>query len=406
MVVRNVALVVFLVLSMAVVAQAQTSCTGFVVGADGTPLAEAHVVLLTPDRVTVVQTRETGPDGSFSLTIPARGLWVLRSIGVGGMRNDIPLYVTDSAPLALTVALASPRYVPGDPTLGVIGDFNLWSIPKAVPMKRNGDGVFEADIPATKDTVTLRIRGLRDDEAVEGIANASFVLNNQGQYDARLKAVNGLVRVVLDVRRLDHTGSPARVTFTKGSAQMRGIVTAIRPWWEGEEEYFAHQMDAALEREVSGRKAPDWNALVQRLVDNGDAERDPLVRTFWDLGYLCISMKSKHKDTQRITRTLERMPATSVAWSLSPNTLSYIIRNGTWKAPAYEQYARTAMEKHPDQVVRRRVVFNEFVIAFNAENDAVATKYYNILTGKYAKTPEGIETRKSYPKSALRQPKK
>jgi hypothetical protein len=406
MVVRRIAVIALLILCPVFVALAQTLCTGVVAGPDGRPFAKAHVVLLTPDRVTVVQVIETAADGSFSLTVPRNGLWVLRSLGTGGMGNDIPLYVPDNEPIAVTVALGAPRYVPGEPTLGVIGNFNLWSIPKAVPMKRTAEGVFEAEIPVTMDTVSIRIRGLRDDEAVEGIENAMFVLNKNGQYDARLLAVNGVVRVVLDLRRLDRSGTPARVTFTKGSARTKGIAAAIREWWEGEEHYFAHQMDVALERETSGREAPDWNALVQGLVLRADAEKDPLIRSFWDLGYCGVAMKSRSKDVQRITRTLDRIPATSIAWSLSPNTLSYIVRNGTWKPRRYEEYIRIAMDKHPDLVVRRRVLFNEFVIAFNGEKDAVAMRYYNLLTGKYAKTPEGIEARKNYPRSAMQRSKK
>jgi hypothetical protein len=406
MLVRMLAVIVLLSLCTVFLSSAQTVCSGVVTGPDDKPLARTHVVLLTPDRVTVVKMIETGADGTFSLTIPRNGLWVLRSIGVGGRRNDIPLYAADNEPIAVTVSLGAHRYVPGEPTLGVIGDFNLWSIPKAVPMKRTEEGVYEADIAATTDTITFRLRGLRDDDAAEGIANASYVLNKHGEYDARLPAVKGVARVVLDLRKLDHSGTPARVTFARGSARTQGIAAAIRTWWEGEEEYFAHQTDEAFERESSGKKAPDWNVFLQGLGDRADAEKDALVRSFWDLGYLCVTMKTKHKDLPRIARTLERMPATSIAWSLSPNTLSYIIRNTTWKPSRYEQYARTAMEKHPDEVVRRRVLFNEFVIAFNAERDAVARKYYNILTGKYAKTPEGIETRKSYPRSSLEPAKK
>jgi hypothetical protein len=290
--------------------------------------------------------------------------------------------------------------------LQVIGDFNLWSIPKGIALTQTGNGIFEAEVPATTDTVTVRLRGYRDDEGVEGIVNASYILNTQGLYDARLPVVNGKAHVQVDPRQLNRSETPGAILFDQGSPRTQRIAQAIHAWWSGEEDYFAHQNDHALERVPAGTPMPDWNALVTGIVRQADAEKDTLVRAFWDLGFVCTTLKSKSRAIERFTHSLGRMRATSIAWSFSPNTLSYAARNAKWAEAVIERYVRTAMERHRDPVVRRRVLFNEFVIAFNADRDVKATKYYNILTTKYADTPEGRQTLKEYPRGALEALKK
>ncbi len=387
-------------------ADAQSICSGTVTGPDRNPMPRADVSLLTPDRVTVLQTVRAAADGRFSLEVPAAGLWVVRCTGVGGRLTDIALYVPDSRPIRLSVSLPGHRYLAGELSLQVLGDFNLWSIPNAVALQRTPEGSYEAEIPTTKDSVTIRLRGYRDEDGVEGIVNASFLLNGQGIYDARIPAVQGKALVQVDTRRIDRSRAAAVITFDEASPRTKRIAGAIHAWWSGEDEYFAQQNDHALDRLPAGATLPDWNAFVAGLLRQADAEKDTLVRSFWDLGFVCTTMKTKSKAVENLARSLNRMRATSIAWSYSPNTLAYAVRNAKWSPSAIERYVRNAMDRHRDPVVRRRVLFNEFAIAFDAEKDARAAKYYKILTTKYADTPEGRQALKDYPDPALDAPKK
>lgn len=386
--------------------EAQIPCSGTITGPGRKPLPRADVALLTADRVTVLERHQTAPDGSFTLSVPRTGLWVVRCLGVGGRIFDVALYVPDKEPIRLSVSLPGHRYLSGDLVLQAIGDFNLWSIPAAVTLNQTSQGIFEADIPASTDSVTIRLRGYRDDDGIEGIMNAAFVLNPKDLYDARLPVIDGKAHVTVDVRQLDRSRTPAVMVFDRAAGRTRQVAAAMDAWWSGEEEYFAHQNDQALERVPAGTPLPDWNAFVAGLVRQADAQTDTLVRSFWDLGFVCTTMKSKSKAVEKFGTSLRRMRPTSIAWSYSPNTLAYAARNAKWKPSAVASYVQLAMDRHPDQVVRRRVVFNEFVIAFNAEDDAKAKKYYNILTTKYANTPEGAVAKKDYPRAAFTPSKK
>lgn len=404
--VRQLVILVIVLAGLGPAAGAQTLCSGTVTGPDRKPMPRADVSLLTPDRVTVLRTLRTGADGSFSLGLPAVGLWVVRCTGVGGRLTDIALYVPDTRPIRLSISLPGHRYLAGDLALQVLGDFNLWSIPKAVPLQQTPEGMYEAEIPTTKDSVTIRLRGYRDDEGVEGILHATYVVNAQGTYDARIPAINGKARVRVDPVGIDRSRSAAVISFDQASGRTKRIAEAVHAWWSGEDEYFAHQNDQALDRVPPGTLLPDWNAFVAGLVEKADAEKDTLVRSFWDLGFVCTTMKSKSKAVEKLAHSLSRMRATSIAWSYSPNTLAYAVRNARWQPPAIERYVTIAMDRHPDPVVRRRVLFNEFAIAFDAEQDAKAAKYYGILTTKYASTPEGKQAVKEFPRAAFSRPKK
>jgi hypothetical protein len=404
--VRLLAYILTVLVSASTSLDAQIVCSGTVSGPDRKPLPRADVALLTPDRVTVLTRVQTSPDGSFTLSVPRTGLWVVRCMGVGGRVIDVALYVPDKQPIRLAVTLPGHRYLAGDFALQAIGDFNLWSIPKAVTLQQTRPGIFEADLPATTDSVTIRLRGYRDDDGIEGIQHASFILDPKDLYDARLPVIDGKAHVMVDTRQLDRARAPAVIHFEEAPRRTQRIAAAMDAWWSGEEEYFAHQNDQAFDRVPTGTPLPDWNAFVAGLSREAEAETDTLVRSFWDLGFVCTTMKTKSKVIEKLAASLSRMRPTSIAWSYSPNTLGYAARNAQWKEPAVESYVKTAMERHPDVVVRRRVLFNEFAIAFNAEHDARARKYYKILTTKYADTPEGKLARKDYPQAAFSSPKK
>ena len=86
----------------------------------------------------MVQIVQASPDGKYALTVPTTGLWALRFTGVGYAAESIALYVPGSTPVTLSVALGGYHYISGEPSLTVVGDFNLWTT--AVPLTRGSDG--------------------------------------------------------------------------------------------------------------------------------------------------------------------------------------------------------------------------------------------------------------------------
>jgi hypothetical protein len=378
------------------IVMAQTPCSGKVTGPGGKTLPAAHVSLLAPTRASVLQIVKASTGGAFELTIPHSGYWVLRFAGVGYDGLDVALYVPDAKEINLTVALGSHFYLEGQPELSVIGDFNLWKIPSAVPLKRGKDGVYTAEIPVTTDSIAFRIRGYRDGDGVEGIRGAVFVLNREGSYDARIKTSGGLARVVVDTRLLDHSSVRSRLRFAQASRQTKDIALAVKEWWDQENAYFANQMAESMERKPLHNAPRDWGAYTARMFQQEEAERDSVVRAVRSLAYLSAAMKSRTKDRASITKALGHLPATSPAWALNPVVLSTAVRSATWSDSVREDYVHAMIEHNPERAIRLAVLLNEFMIALDTDKDAKAARYYDILTAEYADTPEAKEILKKY----------
>ena len=396
--IRLFVLTVSLVLGVWVETPAQTICSGRITGSGGKDLPLAHATLLTPDAASVVQIAQASNDGVYRVTAPHPGFWVLRFTGVGYAAQKIALYVPSRSPVTLDVSLGCYHYLPGEPELTVVGDFNLWNIATAVPLLRDVDGTYSATIPTTKDSIEFRIRGYRDGDGVEGIRDASYVLNGEGAYNARIKASGGTARIVVDPRLLDRTGTATQIAFIAASERTRKIASAVREWWEGDHDYFLAQAQIAMGRKPLDTPVVDWNSLVASLLQQENKEHDSLVASVLALAHVSTGVKSRHKDVASLTKSLERLSPTSAVWSLNAIALSAAVRNTSWSKARREGYLQSAMQKNPERRVRVAVLFSEFAIAFQADANVKAARYYDQLTGEYGDTPEGKLVKKQYPR--------
>jgi hypothetical protein len=376
----------------------QTVCSGRVTGPKGKLLPVAHVSLLTADRATVIQIISVAQNGTYKLGVPRPGFWALRFSGVGYADQLVALYVQDKNPMTLNVSLGCHQYLPGEPELHVIGSFNLWSILTGVPLKKRGDGSFSADIPASTDSVSFRIRGYRDAEGAEGTRDAAYVLNREGTYDARIKTVGGIARVKVESALLDRSGAAAQMDFARATERTRRIGAVVRTWWDGERAYYAGQMAAALGRTPAGSEVPNWNVLTATLMRQKEAERDSVAHVVASLAYVSVALNARTKDDASVTNSMNLLSPTSPAWSLNPSALSYAVRHTSWSNSKRDDYIQSALKLHPDRAVRVAVAFNEFTIAFKADDDKQATRYYDLLTGEYADTPTGKMVLRDYPR--------
>jgi hypothetical protein len=376
----------------------QTECSGRVTEPGGGSLRAAYVLLLSADRASVLKSVQAMQDCTFRISLPHRGFWVLRFMGVGFAPHDVVLYVPDKKPICVDVALGCLRYLDGEGELSVIGDFNLWKVSNAVVLKKGNDGKYSAGIPSANDHITFRVRGYRDAEGVEGIRGASYVLNREYTLDAIVKTDGGVAHVEVDPDLLDRSNTSARVTFTKGSGQTQRIAAAVRTWWDGEQAHYSAQIDAAMGRIPAGGASSGWSDLVASLWEQAEAETESLSRSVCCLAYVSTALNLRQKDPAAVTKCMEHLSAISPVWALNPKWLSPVVRNTSWSAAVRERYLQTAMSRHPERAVRLAVLYSEFKLAFDAEDNAKAARYYDLLTGKYGDTPVGKQVRKEYPK--------
>lgn len=380
--------------------QAQCVCSGHVTGPGGKLLPAAHIALMDPDHPSGGQVVQASPDGAYRLTVPRPGFWILRFSGVGYAKESLALYVPGTTPIALNVSLGGYHYIPGETALSVIGDFNYWSIAEAVSLTRGSDGTYGADIPVAGDSITFRIRGYRDGDGAEGLRGATYILNSEGGYDARIRTTGGSARVRVDPSLLDRSGARVQVAV-EGPEQTRRIVDAVRAWWEGDEAYTAEQSVIAMGRPHLDTTVTDWNAFTLRILRRADTEKDPLVRSVCALAYVSVALKSRHADAAALTRCMDRIPATSPAWSLNPRAMTSAVRGTSWPAAQRERYIEAAIGRNPSASVRVAVICTEFTTALNADQNRKAARYYDLLMEKYGDTQAARDLRKSYPRPVV-----
>jgi hypothetical protein len=398
MVVRRIGIIALVLIALCGQSAAQTVCTGTVTGAGGKPMPLAYASLLTPEGGSILQTVQASDKGEFNLTVPRVGIWRVRFSGVGYADEDLALYVPDTNPITIEVALGCYKYLPGEPPLTVVGDFNLWSIPNAVPLKRLLDGTYSADIPASTDSITLRIRGHKDGDGAEGIRSARYVINSQGLYDARVKVDGGSAHVVFDPQALDRSNRHPQVSFIKASDQTARISAVFQKWWDGERAYFAEQLVAGMDRGRLDSTVPDWGKFTSSLLQLVETQKDPLVRAIASLAYISTALKSRKMDAAAVTRCMKSLSPVSPMWAVHPNILSYGVRNTSWSNRVREKYLQEALEHNPERGVRVAVVCNEFTIAIEADQDAKAARYYDLMKVKYSDMQSAKEVMKRYPR--------
>jgi hypothetical protein len=394
--VRLSMIVLLMLPALAFHAAAETICSGTVTGPMGRALPAAHVTLQTPDRAANLVTVAVSPGGAYSVVVPREGLWVLRFTGVGYADQSVVLSVPDANPITVSVMLGAYRYNAGKVAPAVNGDFNLWNILNAVSMKKQKDGSYVATVPSKKDSVTFRIRGIRQAESAEGVRGARFVMNREGGYDARVKAVNGKATIVLDMGQLDRSGAHSRVDFPNGTPQTRNVAEAARVWWEGEAAYASGQLTKLFKGKSTGEEPPKWPEFAATLLKKQRQEKDPLVRSVWSLAYVSTGLRLKHKDIPALTSCLEAIAPESPVWAIHPNVMSYAVRNSSWPKERQRAYIESAMNNNPERSARVGVIFNEFIIAYQADDNSGAMPYYDLLMGEYADTPQGQMVAKQY----------
>ncbi|HTX99884.1 MAG TPA: hypothetical protein VMG09_07675 [Bacteroidota bacterium] len=390
----------FLLLAVAAIlsppVSAQIDCSGVVTGPGGKPLPMAHVALLTPDATSVLQVNQATTTGAFRVTLPGSGLWFLRFTGVGYSDYSMVVYAQDRRPIELTIALGCHNYFAGQPDISVIGDFNLWNILSAVPMKYQGHGLYTAEVHTKSDTVTFRLRGIRDRDVAEGVRNATYVRTPDGLYNARIPASGGKAIIRFEESLLDRSGTPAKAVFVAATDRTKRIASAVSRWWKGEQDYIAARLNAARSRKPLDSTIFDWRPRLAALFREEEKEPDTLVRSVLALAYVSTALKARDRDVASATTCLEHLGPGSQAWELNPDALSLSVRKSSWPEAKWEAYIHEALARQPSRSVKEAVLFNEFQIALLSEEKEKAAGYYDILTTQYADTPRGKMIREKY----------
>ncbi len=394
---RRIVLSLFFFCLLIVTGSARTVVTGRVTGVDGEPMIMANVVLRQPFDTTRVEVVKADRDGRFRLTIPSDGVWMLVFKGVHHADHIVALYVSKPQPIEVNVKLTSYTYLKDFSGIKAIGTFNNWYFITGVPLHKQSDGTYTAEIRTKAPSIAYRLMGVREGGDVEGTQSAIYSYNRNLGYESIIGAMDGTARIVFDPKKLVRSDNPAKVEFVRGGS----LVARFN-------EIYAERLDienafrAAFRANMRSRgRNPsdikfDFSKAASAIQKQLETEKDPILRSELHMNYLSIYVMGQRIDPPFYTSVLKEIPPTSMVWSLDPNSIFFTLNHSNLGDEQKDDYVRKVVAENPIIRVKSALLFDEFLASKSMEDKAKAAHYYDLLVEKFGDTPEAKLVSKTY----------
>lgn len=378
---------VFLTVSR--VAFGQILVRGTVLGAGDIPMKAAHVSLMYLNETTPVQTVQADSAGHFAMNVPATGVWMVRWEGVGHREYQTALYVEKAETIAVQVVLGAYQYNVDFGKIAVIGDFNRWYPLSGVPMAKQADGTFIAEVSTPADTLGYRLVGVRNGGPLEGTQAERYSYNSTDGYASILPVHNGKIRVVFDPSLLCRTPSTPSIQFSLSSsvvARVSRIYDELQAYQDSSKAAFR-----AFVRQRKGEGTPifDWTAALDGFRQQLRTEKDPIVREALGVAIISVCAMAKSNKQPDYVEAFKALKPSSRMWAIGPHAMAFALLRCGYSRDEQMQYLDQFVAENPDERIKSLVLCDAFMIARFADEKNAANKYYDLLAEKYAGTQEG-----------------
>jgi thiol-disulfide isomerase/thioredoxin len=325
------ALFIAIVASCSAFAQS-TTISGLLNGADGKPISVSHVHLLNTDtRSAKSEQFNVNSDGTFSLSVP-NGVYQLTFSGVNhSMSNErIQLYCNGNR-ISL-VAQLKANTVPKDISgVTVITDQDNYSFGNAKEMTKQTDGTYKIEIPASTNTLGYQviIKSKSDEDEIHSINGTmadSYVYDGAGDYRSIVNVMGGKAVIIFDPRKLPSESKPFKITFEDEAS--RAVQNAKQDNDSTSQMAIRYIMSKRASK-PSTMSIPDLRkSLLDKIAkeNNSFAKQLRLVAFAGINNYLSDSTWLDKPTAEMIEK---EVPANSIAWYASPESISAIDKVGS-----------------------------------------------------------------------------
>lgn len=361
-----------------------TAITGRLLGSDGQPLKLAHVHLGS-------QSVAAGPDGRFTLVTEASGFARLLFTGVDHashpvgvlldgreVRLDVRLGTNDRPAQLQQVSVVTPPAPPARPGA-------------AVPMKRQPDGTFVAEVDAPAGPFAYELTGLRDTGSVNGTQADRYEYDGDGDYRSVVQAKGGKLVLVFDPARLPPAGRKPQVSFADPAR------TPLAEIAEGITERQQALREAVFEAMKQGQNPSEaqraffashpWASQLEGRLEH---ERDPALRRALLVARFDLPLDGSPSEALRAlaSEALETIPPESTWWSLGGRAaLNAAAILGGDKARAFlDAFA----EQSPNRDAVAGLYFDRLREAATQGKRNEVHRYIEILKTRFPGTPEAM----------------
>jgi thiol-disulfide isomerase/thioredoxin len=386
---KRLMLILFFSLSFLTLINAQTVISGKLLGADGKPMIKECVVLKKSFGNDVIKAGNTDESGNYSITVDSSGLWMLVFSGVYHQAVQMALYTDRPEKMEVDVNLQTYNYVKDFSHLEVTGDFNNWDPQKAVPLEKQPDGTYSAEINAPSDTVIYRIEFAVSNDLVEGTEPCGFVYNGYHGYNSIAAGSQGKVKIQFDPSKLIELPQKEEVTF-KDSNSFISKFSEIYLEMKRNEFYF---MKKYGEYRASGKDMKnfkyDCQPEVEKLAGMIKNEKDSILKQELLLSYISLSSYRAELDSTIALEALNKISPSSKIWTLNPYLITSALRLAHVTGNKYDAYTQGVIDTYPDNQIKAYLLFDKFMRAKLTHKDSLAANYFDLLTNKYGDTQYG-----------------
>ena len=400
-------LVLFLLLPL-IQACGKANISGTILGADGNPMAMAHVIVKNgPTDTTIVAPADASGRFAFRLTEP--GGYGIYAMGVHHETLTIPFILTDDEELELHIRLAVNSAISEADTFQLV----VADSEEGIEMQRHPDGSFAARVEASTDTLAYRIRHYesfsewRSDRLVAGTNHDRIALNesgpfwdSEGDYFSIVEVGDEpFVDITFNSSVLPQHSEEARVSSTP--SLVADIVDIYLDIEERQRRISEAMTDlgggrVSLDFEVVDREA----AAVREIIEQEEhslLKQWLLLRYFDDL----VRVRTDSTDKLLAQQALELVPPDSPFWTyeawsrVGAGNLQIRLANAIDDIEKASAYTRQVVDNHPDPDVRAQFLRNGVYMADSQGDEETKWLYYSILQDEHAGTSQAEHVRRT-----------
>jgi len=372
-----------------------TVISGRLVGADGKPIAVAHVHLTPAAAPGIVTEGTVASDGSYALATTQRGAFTLRFTGVDHASTMVPLLLTGPSTILIDVQLAHYKYADTIDKVLVIGDWNHFDFGTGRPMIKQPDGRYTLDVESTEDTLAYQLLGITaENRSINGTSADRYFYDGGGDYRSVLRVVKGKTTIVFDPRRLDRRSSEQRVTWREPQSFAARFADA---WGFVDQISRAYYDSAAAAHARKDSLRFDWTPGLRELTSRIERNRDPLIEDQLLLGAVRLTQIGAPADSGLLARVVRTVRPESPVWSLQQPFLVLSAHKfarhprGPWQDLLQDTtamhlalaYLDSMAERNPDRGVQGNALGNAVQLAMSMKQVARGNDYFVRLMTDY-----------------------
>lgn len=373
--------------------QAQTTLTGTIKGADGSPMPLAHLHLFAGDGTigsAPIRSIEVNKDGTYSLTVSEPGFYNVGITGVNHTSMTFPLAVGEKAQ---TIRMdARPMMLGYDEhpkEVGILGEWNDFDFSKIEAMEGREDGTFIYTLKTGKNEVRYQLVGIAVDggpRSVNAPNSDGYVYDGGGDYRSILRVKPGEVTITFDPRDLPHRDvSGDNQPFVQFDDPVHAQLWEIANLNATTDRDF---MAAVIDSRQNGTAIDVrqiWGTFAELMSDFMNEENDIRVRRYAALSTgRALRYSRDPKDSfvsdEALQQIRELLPAESPMWAMNPALATVIAQYGREDAnEAILEIARNNPDHKVQGIALSQVALNEHM----AGNLEKAVEYYYELEDNY-----------------------